>query len=101
MKSNKSFIISLFTVVVPIIFQLLYVRTVSYSVDSNIFGDFVILSSLIYGLSQIFLSIPGQAFSRFYNTVKDKIYFVNEFRTYLIFVNAFTILMVLVFYSFL
>ena len=100
MKSNKSFIISLFTVVVPIIFQLLYVRTVSYSVDSNIFGDFVILSSLIYGLSQIFLSIPGQAFSRFYNTVKDKIYFVNEFRTYLIFVNAFTILMVLVFYLF-
>jgi O-antigen/teichoic acid export membrane protein len=98
MLKNKGINLSALSVLVPLIFQLLYVRYVSYEVDKKIFADFVILSTFIYGFSQVFLSIPGQAFSRFYNATKDKLYFINEFRTYLLGINLLSIVVVFGFY---
>ena len=87
MIKNKALLLTILTALVPLVFQVLYLRFISYEVDKKVYGEFIILSSFIYGLSQIFLSIPGQAFSRFYNTVENKTYFINEFRTYLIIIN--------------
>jgi len=84
---NKNFIITILTVAIPLLMQLFFIRYVSYNVDKAMYGDFVLLQTLIVALSYIFLQIPSQAYNRFYNTAKDKIAFVNEFRTLLIFIN--------------
>ncbi len=87
----KPIIISIFTVILPLLFQLAYVRYVSYQVDKNIYGDFVILITLISALSQIFLTIISGSFTRFFNTALNKTFFINEFRTLLIFINILSI----------
>lgn len=94
MLKNKAIQISVLTVIAPLMIQLFYVRYISYNVDKEIYGNFIILSSIIYGISQVFLSIPGQAFSRFYNGAEDKLEFINEFRTYLIGVNILSSIMI-------
>ena len=94
MLKNKDLKISILTVLIPLILQLVYIRYISYNVDKEVYGNFILLSSFIYGLSQVFLSIPGQAFSRYYNIAENKTYFINEFRTYLIGVNILSIFIV-------
>jgi len=96
---NKSFLITILTVIFPILLQLVYIRYVSYHIDKNDFGDFVILSTFVVALSQIFLSIPSQSFMRFYH-MSEKIIFINEFRTYLIGVNTLSILFIYFLYLF-
>jgi len=77
--------------------QLFFIRYVSYNVDKSIYGNFVLIQTLIVALSYIFLQIPMQAYNRFYNTVKNKIEFVNEFRTLLIFINIISIVVIYVY----
>jgi len=96
-KINRDFSISILTVVIPIILQLIYIRYVSYSIDKTIYGDFVLLQTLIVALSYIFLQIPGQAYNRFYNNVKDKVVFVNEFRTLLIVINILSFFLIIIY----
>ncbi len=91
MLINKAIIITIFTVIIPLLIQLAFLRYVSYYVEKDIYGEFVILSAFLYGLSQILLSIPGQSFARFYNSAENKIVFINEFRTYLIFINILSV----------
>lgn len=89
---SKGFLISLATVLVPILFQFFYIRYISYHVDKVDYGNFVLLQTLIAGLSYIFIQIPSHAYDRFFNTAKDKIIFVNEFRTLLIFINVLSLI---------
>jgi O-antigen/teichoic acid export membrane protein len=96
---NNNLLMTILTALLPAFLQLYYIRYISYNVDKIIFADFVILSTFIYALSQVLLSIPGQAFSRFYNTVEDKILFINEFRTYLIFVNILSLFFIVLIWS--
>lgn len=96
-KNKYNIIVSILTVIIPMIFQLLYIRYVSYSIPKSIYGDFIILTTFILALSQIFLSLPMQAFSRFYNS-SEKNSFINEFRSYLFFINIICIPMVYLFY---
>ena len=98
MLKNKALIITVLTVLIPLIIQLAFLRYVSYYVDKDIYGEYVILSTFAYGLSQVFLSIPGQSFTRFYNSAADKTQFINEFRTYLILINLLCIIFFLIFY---
>lgn len=86
-RINKDFLITIMTVGIPVIMQLLFIRYVSYNVDKDIYGNFILLQTLITGLSYIFLRVPSQAYSRFYNTVSNRNYYINEFRTLLIFIN--------------
>lgn len=88
MRLNRSFFITLMTVLIPIIMQFIYIRYVSYSVDKTDYGNFILLQTLIAGLSYIFIQIPSQAYDRFFNTAENKMDFVNEFRTVLIFINV-------------
>ncbi len=96
---NRGFNISVLTVLIAVVLQFLFIRYASYSIDKVDYGNFVLLQTLIAGLSAIFLQIPGQAFDRFYNQQKDKVIFVNEFRTMLIGIN-FLSFFVIVFYSY-
>jgi len=96
---NKSLRISLITVVLPVVLQLIYIRYISYNVDKNDFGDFIILSTFVVALSQIFLMIPSVSFTRFYNG-SNKLFFINEFRTYLIGINLLSIVFVYLLYFF-
>lgn len=99
MLKNKALIITVLTVLIPLIFQLAFLRYVSYYVDKVIYGEYVILSTFVYGLSQVFLSIPSQSFNRFYNSASNKTQFINEFKTYLIFINLLCIIFFLLFFS--
>ncbi len=89
-KINKNFVITILTVLIPVLMQFFYIRYVSYSVDKIDYGNFILLQTLIAGLSYIFIQIPSQAYTRFFNTVTNKVEFVNEFRTLLIFINFFS-----------
>jgi hypothetical protein len=79
------------------IFQFFYIRYVSYNVDKEVYGNFILLQTLIVALSYIFLQIPSQAYDRFYNTSRSKIEFINEFRTLLIFINICSSFVILIY----
>lgn len=99
MQINKELLITILTVLVPISLQLIFIRYVSYNVEKDIYGNFVLIQTLIMALSYIFLQIPSQAYNRFYNTAKDKNSFVNEFRTLLIFINILSLGIILLYGS--
>ena len=99
MKFNKDFQITIFTVIITVTMQFLFIRYASYSIAKVDYGNFVLLQTFIAGLSAIFLQIPGQAFDRFYNKSKDKLVFINEFRTILIGINILSLILVAL-YSF-
>ena len=86
-KIDKNLTITFLTVAIPILMQFIYIRYISYNVEKEIYGNFVLLQTIIVALSYIFIQIPSQAYDRFYNTTKNKIEFVNEFRTILIIVK--------------
>ena len=43
----------------------------SYNVEKEIYGNFVLLQTIIVALAYIFIQIPSQAYDRFYNTTKN------------------------------
>jgi len=96
---NKNLRITILTILIPIILQLIYIRYVSYEVNKSDYGDFIILSTFVVALSQIFLSIPSQSFMRFFNS-SNKLLLINEFRTYLIGVNLISIVLIYSLYLF-
>ena len=99
MLRHSDKIITVLTVLIPLTFQVYYIHYVSNNISQLDYGNFIIISSFIIALSQILLSIPQQAFSRFYNNSKY-IDIVNEFRTYLIFINIISVLFIYLFYLF-
>jgi len=96
-NKNTDFKITVLTVLIPVIMQFIFIRYMSYSVDKVDYGNFVLLQTLIAGLSAILLQIPGQAFDRFFNKAKDKVSFVNEFRTILILINFISFFIILLY----
>lgn len=96
-KVNKNFSITILTVMIPLIMQLIFIRYVSYEVDKTVYGNFILLQTLIAGLSYIFMQIPSQAYDRFFNTTKNKVEFVNEFRTILILINILSLLVIVLY----
>jgi O-antigen/teichoic acid export membrane protein len=94
---NRDFNLSLLTVAVTISLQFLFIRYASYSITKVDYGNFVLLQTLIAGLSAVLLQMPGQSFDRFYNQAKVKSVFVNEFRTMLIFINIISLLLIVLY----
>jgi len=97
LKLNKSLLITIATVVIPLLLQFIYIRYVSYNVDKDVYGNFILLQTFISALSMIFLQIPSQAYDRFYNTSDNKVDYVNEFRTMLVFINIVSLLFIVVY----
>ena len=98
--NNKSLIITVFTVAIPALLQLLYIRYVSYEVDPNIFGNFVLLVTFASAMSAIFLTIPATAFTRFFNEANSRVSHINEFRSLMLPINIVSSIAVIA-YSFL
>lgn len=96
-KIDKNLTITFFTVAIPILMQFIYIRYISYNVEKEIYGNFVLLQTIIVALSYIFIQIPSQAYDRFYNTTKNKIEFVNEFRTILIIINVLSLMLIVLY----
>jgi hypothetical protein len=96
-KIDKNLTITFLTVAIPILMQFIYIRYISYNVEKEIYGNFVLLQTIIVALSYIFIQIPSQAYDRFYNTTKNKIEFVNEFRTILIIVNILSLILIVLY----
>jgi O-antigen/teichoic acid export membrane protein len=94
---NNGVTLSIITVFVSTLLQFLFIRYASYEIDKEIYGNFVLLQTLIAGLSTILLQVPGQAFDRFYNESDDKTNFINQFRTYLIFINLLSLLIIYIY----
>ncbi len=84
---NRAFIVTLFTVMITVTLQFVFIRFASYEISRIDYGNFVLLQTLIAALSSIFLQIPGQSFDRFYNQTDNKNIYINEFRTILIGIN--------------
>ena len=97
MKFSKEFNLSILTVVITISMQFMFIRYSSYYISKVDYGNFVLLQTLIAGLSATLLQIPGQSFDRFYNTSKNKLLFINEFRSILVFVNVIGLLLIVLY----
>jgi len=96
-KINKGLFISALTVIVPILLQLFFVRYASYEIDKIVYGNFVILVTLVSALSAVLLTSPINAFLRYFNEAKKKDNIVNEFRSLLIPLNILGAIIVLIF----
>ena len=96
---NKGILLTFNTVFFTVLFQFIFIRYASYEIDKEIYGNFVLLQTLIAGLSTVLLQIPGQAFDRFYNESDNKTNFINQFRTYLIFINLLSLLIIYIYYA--
>lgn len=93
----KNLSITFATVFFSLIFQLIFIRYVSYNVDYEVYGNYVLLQSFILALSYIFLQIPSSAFGRFFNEAQDNVGFINEFRTLLIFINLISLVVITIY----
>jgi hypothetical protein len=97
MKINNAMVLTVITVLISLIMQLAFIHFASHYISKETYGNFVLLQTLIAGLSVLLLQMPSQAFDRFYNTEKHKIEFINLFRTYLIFINFLSLLFIIVY----
>ena len=95
--TNKSLLITVVTVLVPLTMQAIYIKYVSYYVDKEDYGNFVLLQTLISGMSLVFLQVPSQAYDRYFNTAENKEEFINLFRSLLIIVNVISIPVVIIY----
>lgn len=78
---RSDLILSIFTVVIPVIFQLNFIWYVSNYIDEENYGVFVIVNGLILALTQVLTAMPLQIVNRYYNSQKEKSIFINEIRT--------------------
>lgn len=97
---NQSLVLSILTAAIPIVFQLFYVRFISYNVKPETYGEFTLLLSLIAASSTIFWTIPSAAFTRYYNETRSKKNFINEFKSLLICVHFFSAIFLLTYQFF-
>lgn len=74
-------LISVLTVLIPVIFQLVFIWYASNFIDKSDYGIFIIVNGLILALGQVLTSMPIQVVNRYYNACEEKIDFINEMRT--------------------
>lgn len=95
-------VLSVLTVLIPVIFQLVFIWYASNFIDKSDYGIFVIINGLILALGQVFTSMPIQVVNRYYNANEEKIDFINEMRTIsysLSVISIFTFLIAATFYE--
>lgn len=80
-RISSSLIISIITIVIPILLQLFFIRYIAYYVDKSVYGEFVIVQTIILAMNGFFLTISNSAFPRFFNEAKDQISYINLFRS--------------------
>jgi O-antigen/teichoic acid export membrane protein len=94
---RKGFRIAVYSVIVPILLQLIYIRYVSYNVDSLFFGNFILYISFIALISSFLFSVPHLALTKYINQTSNKERFINEFLTMQIPLNIIGIIAIYVY----
>jgi len=97
--SRRGLRLSIYSVIVPILLQLFYVRYISYNVDESIFGDFILYISFVALIASVLFSIPIAALTRYINQTSNKERLINEFMTMQIPLNVIGVLIIYL-YSF-
>lgn len=97
MRINQGLLITIATVVIPVIIQLIYIRYVSYEVSPETFGYFSLLLTLVAAVSSTLITIPNTAFVRYFNETSNKHNFINEFRTLLIPINFISFVVIVIY----
>lgn len=96
-KFNNAFALTVATAIIPVVFQVWYVRYASYEIDPQIFGRFTLLLTLAAVSTTIFWTIPSTAFVRYFNETTDRQTFINEFRFIQLLINILSAMLVLVY----
>jgi len=91
---RKGFRLSVYSVIIPVLLQVLYVRYISYNVDESIFGSFILYISFIALVTSVLFSVPFAALTRYINETSNKSRFVNEFMTLQIPLNIIGVLII-------
>lgn len=94
-KFNNAFALTVATAIIPVVFQVLYVRYASYEIDPQIFGRFTLLLTLAAVSTTIFWTMPSTAFVRYFNETTDRQTFINEFRFIQLLINILSAMLVL------
>lgn len=99
---NKELLITILTIILPLSIKIFAIKFISESVNLSIYGNIIIIETICLGLTQIFLSIPIQAFNRFYNNSKKKDEIINELKTSIYIADAIIIILlpIILFYSY-
>ena len=92
--SRRGFRLSIYSVVVPILLQLFYVRYISYNVDKSFFGNYILYISFVALIASLLFSIPHVALTRYINQTSNKERFVNEFMTLQIPLNVIGVIII-------
>ena len=90
---NKDLLITILTIILPLSIKIFAIKFISESVNLSIYGNIIIIETICLGLTQIFLSIPIQAFNRFYNNSKKKDEIINELKTSIYIADAIIIIL--------
>jgi len=95
--NRKGFRISLYTVIVPILLQLFYVRYISYNVDPSFFGTYILYISFVALITSFLFSVPYVALTKYINQTNNKERLINEFLTLQIPLNIIGIVIIYVY----
>ncbi|NVC43632.1 oligosaccharide flippase family protein, partial [Vibrio vulnificus] len=79
---------SILSVVLPSIFQLIYLSFSAHRIGREDFGSYAFLLLLITSFTQFSMAIPLQAYLRFYNSASSKENFKNSYRLVAIYLSA-------------
>lgn len=71
-SSVRGVLITSASVLIPVIFQIVYITYLSRNVDKNILGEYVLITSFAFGIVQIYMSVPTQGFLRNYHREENK-----------------------------
>ena len=93
----KNLSITISTVFFSLIMHIFFIRYVSYNVDKEVYGNYVLLQTLVMALSYVFLQIPSSSYSRFFNEAQNKVSFVNEFRSLLVYINTLSLFVIAIY----
>lgn len=78
--SFSDFFKSSLSVVLPFLLQILFTIFVAHVINKEVYGQYALILSSIYLVSNMFLAAPMAAFSRFYNAPGNLDRYINEFR---------------------
>ena len=80
---RKGLRLSIYSVLIPMLLQFVYIRYVSYNVDEALYGNFILYVSFVSLIAALIFSIPFAAITRYINETSNKEAFINEFLTLL------------------
>lgn len=84
-------------VIFPFSLKIIFIVFASKYISKDIYGQYIILETLVFLFSQVFLSMPSQAFNRFFYS-KNENEIIDEFRTLLFYINILSLFVSIIYF---